>query len=198
MRRKLSLCVVVLASLLAFLLWSAQSSSPVKQAPQQTASVDMQPPAESLLPYETVPTGALAEAGARKPLPQLFHYQESAPYEAGGERPITWDFSATQELRPGDSFAVILPSSGEPSEAVVMDESSVAGNRRLEGKLLTNDGMRDWPFSITLSEDGRYVAANFATATDNYSMEASERGGRIFSARNDAYLMEQDGQLHDE
>jgi len=58
--------------------------------------------------------------------------------------------------------------------------------------------MKDWPFSITLSEDGRFVAANFSTASDHFSSEAGERGGRLFSAGNDAKLMQQGDQLrHD-
>ena len=139
--------------------------------------------------------GSLAQTSLPAQLPELFHYQASTLDGLDSERAIAWDFSATRALQPGDSFAVILPSIGVPTEGIVTDESNVNGNRRLEGMLRTKDGAKEGPFSITLSEDGRFVAANFATAADHFSLEAGEHSGRIFSARRDAQRLEQGEQV---
>ncbi|MDR0181693.1 hypothetical protein [Lysobacter arvi] len=120
-------------------------------------------------------------------LPLAFDYAAGQP-QPDGSFAVRWDFEATRTLRPGDVMRVHLPFAATPYTASVQEESTVGGTRRLTGRLREDDGIDSWPFSVTLSADRQYVAANFETAAAHFSVEADPRGGRLKDTQGDGTL----------
>lgn len=183
--------VVLLAGAGAILLHRAGRGEPAHQTPF-AAHVDADIPSDStspgaapLLPHATADTahpGSNPASQADATLPLAFDYDASQP-EADGSLPVDWNFEATAKLRPGDSIRVRLPFAAQPYRAIVTDETTQEGVRRITGRLQDDGGIDSWPFSISLAADGKYATANFETGAAHFTVDADPRGGHLRDAR---------------
>jgi len=133
------------------------------------------------------------QASPSPPLPLAFEYADAQP-APDGSFAVRWDFGATARLHPGEAVRVRLPFAAEPYTAIVQEASSIEGTRRTSGRLQDDRGVDSWPFSMTLSTDGRYVTANFQTGAAQFSVEADPRGGRLKDAATEAARLDNDAQ----
>ena len=124
-------------------------------------------------------------------VPLAFDYIGEQP-GPDGSFAVQWDFDATADLHPGDAVRVRLPFATAPYTAVVQEEATVEGIRRITGRLQDDHGVDSWPFSITLSADRQYVAANFETGAAQFGVDAGPGGGRLKDGRAEAAQLDDD------
>jgi hypothetical protein len=156
-----------------------------------TASVDPQAFATR------APSGGPAHAMPIRPdlaadAPLAFDYTDE-PLLADGSFPVKWNFEAWSRLGPGDVMKVRLPFGAEPYTAVVLEDVSFDGTRRLSGRLQDDQSIDSWPFSMTMSSDGQYVTANFTAAAASFSLDADQRGGHLKNTAGDEARLDGDG-----
>ena len=189
--------IVLLAGAGWFALRSAsRHDTPVRDpfaAPTATDADSPEPAPAPALPSagrtDTIPPRPSPQPSA----PSVFAYAESA-LQPDGSFSVTWNFDATSKLQPGDTLQVRLPFATEPYTAIVEDETTVEGVRRVSGRLQDDRGIDSWPFSITLSTDRKYATANFQTDAAQFSVTADPRGGQLKDTTGEAAKLENDMQ----
>lgn len=94
---------------------------------------------------------------------------------------VSFDIAAAGNLQIGDTFALQIPGETDTSIAMVNDIEGLDGIRRLTGSVLNADSSES-RFSLTLSDDGSYVAGHFALGEREYIVEAKNGAGWLMDA----------------
>ena len=159
-----------------------------------TASIAVQAPGEAVTePAEVDVDADVPHAPAASPFPRLFRLASEAQ-RPDGSFPMQWDYTHLQTLGAGDTFAIDMPGSDEPYVAMVTNEESFDGSRRLAGRI-HDGGIESWPFSLTVSSDGYTVVGNLTTGAGHFAVDADANGGRLRSDRGEALHQEESGHL---
>jgi hypothetical protein len=194
-KRPLALiAVIVLAGAGLFALHrtgEADRKKPLATPPASTGSAASQEafamPAPSHGAANAMPIRPDPASGA----PLAFDYTDQ-PMLPDGSLPVKWNFEALSQLQPGDSMKVRLPFGAEPYTAIVLDDVSSNGMRRLSGRLQNDRDIDSWPFSMTLSSNGQYVTANFTNAAASFNVDGDQHGGRLKDTAGDEARLEHD------
>lgn len=171
----------------------ADRKEPFTAPPASTGSAGPQAAFATPAPSRHGPANAMQIRPAlAADAPLAFDYTDK-PLLADGTFQVQWNFEASSQLRLGDVMKVRLPFAAEPYTAIVLEDTSSNGTRRLSGRLQDDQNIDSWPFSMTMSSDGQYVTANFTTATGSFSLDATPRGGHLRStAVDEAWLHDDD------
>ncbi len=191
MKKPLAFLAVVLAGAGLFALHRAGEAGTAEPLPAQlptTASTDSfaMPSASPRVANAMAHRPDLASA-----TPLAFDYADQ-PLLPDGSTPVKWNFDALTGLHPGDAMKVRLPFGAEPYTAIVLQDVSSNGMRRLSGRLQNDQDIDSWPFSITLSPDGQYATANFTTAAASFNVDGDRRGGRLKDVAHDQAMLDGD------
>lgn len=98
-----------------------------------------------------------------------------------GRQFVSFDISAASNMHMGDTFALQIPGEADTSIAMVNDIEGLDGIRRLTGTVLNADSSES-RFSLTISDDGTYVAGHFALSGREYIVEAKNGSGWLMDA----------------
>ncbi len=172
---------------------------PPGHAPRQhgeivTTLMAVQAPREAVTePAEAEVNADVMPPPAASPFPRLFRLASEAQ-RPDGSFPMQLNYTHLQTLGAGDTFAIDMPGSDEPYVAMVTNEESFDGSRRLAGRM-HDGGIESWPFSLTVSSDGYTVVGNLATAAGHFAVDADASGGRLRSDPGEALQQEESGHL---
>lgn len=98
-----------------------------------------------------------------------------------GRQFVSFDIAAAKNMQLGDTFALQIPGEATASIAMVNDIEELDGIRRLTGAIVNVESSES-RFSLTLSDDGSYVAGHFVLAGREYIVEARNGAGWLMEA----------------
>lgn len=194
MRVKKGHVAALLIAAVGFVAWFARpgdSSAPPEAPPQGVGLAE--PGIELALPRRHVDepeTGmqqprVLMKPGSREAAKDAFRGLLTDKVLSDGRLFIEFDTQGAQQLGVGHMFEVLLPGQPHPAVAKVDDFTTFEGMHRLAGSFVGTDETSA-SFSMTISSDGSYAAANFEFPSRGYVLESKDGAGWVNSAGNEA------------